>query len=287
MKGLLCALLTLAIGGAAKLPLEHHQTQSLRAEKALEPPLNLSLREELGQSFFLATLGGFRSLVATMVEIQAMSAWQENNYGVVDARYAVCNRLQPRDPRYWETRAWHAATNATTYYELRGDLEPTMMRLRIHAQVQKALGILHEAVAIIDDDWNLWQRLADYSSNPRINEFPDHAASAAYWEKCSRCPDAPGYTKRRVGEALANVPGREREAWNLLLSLWYDPSGEHREMGVASTMVELQPKVALLDPTAVLPADVNAVREKLIARRQKYLRESRTTYPVLKGTGVP
>src|SRR5262245_7111025 len=117
-KSICLALLIIAAGGGARLHMEQAYTKGMQKAGLLETPLNLSMRDELGQTLFIAVLGGFRSVVASIVELKAITPWQLSNWGVVDELYSICTRLQPKEPYYWETRGWHLAVNARDTYLL-------------------------------------------------------------------------------------------------------------------------------------------------------------------------
>ena len=69
-KKIALAFAVIVAGGAARLPVEQRHMESLRAQNLQERPLGLSLRDDLGQSLFIATLGGFRSPVASIMELR-------------------------------------------------------------------------------------------------------------------------------------------------------------------------------------------------------------------------
>ncbi len=90
---IVCALLVV---GAARLPVEH----ALFLERTQQhlysaPPLDLSLREQLGQLGFVAALGGFRSLVANFLFIQAHVAWERTEWSRVLNLFRQTTTLQP------------------------------------------------------------------------------------------------------------------------------------------------------------------------------------------------
>ena len=89
------ALLVIVAGGVLRLPLEQGYTAEMRRRHLLEEPLDVSMRDELGQTFFIAVLGGFRSVVASILELKTITPWQQSNWGVVDEFYAICTKLQP------------------------------------------------------------------------------------------------------------------------------------------------------------------------------------------------
>lgn len=108
-KSLLLALALIAAVGAIRLPLEQRYTENMRREQLLETPLNLSMRDELGQTFFIAVLGGFRSVVASLTGCGPSNtgsiptgAWWMNSS-------ASARNCDPGRNTAGETRAWHLA----------------------------------------------------------------------------------------------------------------------------------------------------------------------------------
>ena len=73
MKSLLALIVILAAFVPAKLKMESVCQQSAPAG------LSLDLREQIGQSAFVAVLGGFRSIVADLLFIDAYSAWERTD----------------------------------------------------------------------------------------------------------------------------------------------------------------------------------------------------------------
>ena len=74
MKRQLQALAVFLLLGAVKLPVEEAATCHLREAKLLTKPISISLRESLGQASFAASLGGLRSLVASITYLRVKNA---------------------------------------------------------------------------------------------------------------------------------------------------------------------------------------------------------------------
>lgn len=127
----------------------------MRREQLLETPLNLSMRDELGQTFFIAVLGGFRSVVASLTELQTIKHWQYSNWGVVDELFVICTKLQPREEHYWETRAQHLAANARDSYLFHFTLTEASRTTLAQQFVEKGIAVLREGVERIPQSWKL------------------------------------------------------------------------------------------------------------------------------------
>lgn len=233
-KSLLLALMVIVTGGAARLPFEQGYTKALQEEKLLEKPLDLSMRDQLGQTFFIAVLGGFRSVVASLVELQTITPWQYSNWGVVDELYSVCTTLQPREEHYWEQRAWHLACNARDSYRYDSTLTGANRNRMGQAYVEKGLHVLREGLARNPESWKLWDRLADYSANP-WNLQPDFTVAADCYQKAWELSGRRFYYRLGILK-LARVPGREREAWDALTALY---AGKDRFDRSPSVEIEL------------------------------------------------
>lgn len=105
----------LGLFGAVRLPLETRLTRDRRETRFGTVNLNLSLREQLGQSGFLAALSGFRALVADIVWLQAHTAWENVAYGRMNRLLDTATTLVPQNTEFWESAAWHMAYNAAVH----------------------------------------------------------------------------------------------------------------------------------------------------------------------------
>lgn len=161
MKRPLQALLVLLLLGAVKLPLEQAATAHLRAEKLLTPRVDLSLRENLGQMGFAASLGGLRSLVASITYLRACGAWENVQWAAVDSLFQLTTRLQPRYTHYWDEAAWHMAWNASSHYLHNEKLNPALREKLSYEHVQRGITILQEGLRVLPDDARLWHTLAE------------------------------------------------------------------------------------------------------------------------------
>jgi len=176
MKRRLQALVVLLILGAAKLPLEETATQHFRATGLLSAPLSLSLRENLSQMGFAASLGGLRSLVATITYLRAYREWENVNWAKVDSLLQLTTSLQPMYSNYWDEASWHMAYNAASYYENDEKVNAFVREKLAKEHVQRGIAILLEGLRYLPDDVRLWNSLAEIYE--RRSKEPRQAAVA-------------------------------------------------------------------------------------------------------------
>ena len=210
MKLLLALILILAGFIPTKLKMESACRQSAPA------PLSLDLREKIGQSAFVAVLGGFRSVIADLLFIDAYSAWERTDWTTLLLRLRQATELQPRSILFWEIAGWHMAWNAATA-AAEDDSKSAATRRRLQFQYLK-LGedFLVRGVVHNPDKPQLYEALARLYRD----KFQDHARAAENFEEASRLPGHASYDERFSAYELSYCEGREREAYDRLRVLY-------------------------------------------------------------------
>ncbi len=99
--------------GLARLPFERGLAQERLANSVNPVRLDLSLRERVSQNDFIAAMGGFRSLVADLLWIEAMTDWERVEYGKMNLKFGTVTTLAPHNVMFWDMAAWHMAYNAS------------------------------------------------------------------------------------------------------------------------------------------------------------------------------
>ncbi|HYR58122.1 MAG TPA: hypothetical protein VEO95_05815, partial [Chthoniobacteraceae bacterium] len=179
--------------------------------------LDLSLRERVGQMGFLAALSGFRALVADALWIHANMAWERTEWGTMKLDFDTVTTLQPRCVLFWEMAAWHMSANASVA-ALENRKQPREA-LRIKAQREYwKLGedYLRRGIANNPESPKLHVALG----NLYADRIGDHCKAAAEYAEAAKLPKAPVYVHRFAAYQLAQCPGHEREAYELLLSYY-------------------------------------------------------------------
>ena len=108
MKSVLSLILILIAFVSLKLKMES------ACDRIAPGTLSIDLREQIGQSAFIAVLGGFRSVIADLLFIDAYSAWERTDWTYLLLRLRQATELQPRAILFWEMAGWHMAWNAGT-----------------------------------------------------------------------------------------------------------------------------------------------------------------------------
>jgi hypothetical protein len=186
--------------------------------------LDFNLREKLGQLGFIASLSGFRSIVADLLFIQAQVAWERTEWGRLLLLFRQVTTLQPRSVLFWDMAAWHMAWNASVA-ALNDQTQPRLA-LRIKAQREYfALGkdFLERGVKNNPDEPRLHESLARLYKD----KYRDHARASEFFARAAALPGAMSYNKRFAAYELSYVEGREREAYHQLRRL-YDAGAPER-----------------------------------------------------------
>jgi hypothetical protein len=236
---LILVLLSLLAFGAVKVPLEERLAAEHRKGFFHGAKLDLSLREQIGQMGFLAALSGFRSLVADALYLHAHVAWERTEWGTMKLDFDAVTALQPRCLLFWDQAAWHMAYNASI--AARENPKQPREALRIKAQREYwHLGeeYLLRGIANNPDRPMLYDRLGFLYRE----KFQDHCKSAAAYADCAKLPTAPQYAHRFAAYELAQCPGHEREAYELLRSL-YDKGEKERLPTLLKWLGYLQEKL--------------------------------------------
>lgn len=244
----LAAAVLLAFG-LARLPLEESLASRQVAEGLRQPPVRISLREHVTQMALAAALGGFRSLAAAFVWIEAHTAWEETDWPRMLGLLQSATVLAPRSIMYWDLASWHMAWNASRA-ALDNPDEPSELRRR-HAEREYqeiGRGFIERGIANNPQSSLLQQRLGALLSQ----KFGDHCAAAEAYARAAALPDAPPYVKRQAAYEMAACPGHEREAYGMLKAI-YQLGGDERQASVVSLLRKLEVKLDIPPADRIRP----------------------------------
>ena len=233
------AFLLLLVFGAVRLPVERRLNEAHEAEQFRGVKLDLSMRERLGQGGFIAALSGFRSIVADMLWIEANTAWQNTEWGRMAVLFDLVTTLQPRATLFWEMASWHMAWNASRW--ARDNPKQPLEALRIKAEreyFQLGLDYINRGIANNPDRYILYERKGILLRD----KLKDHLGAYEAYQKAASFPNSPGYNKRFAAYELSEVPGREREAYEMLVRL-YNMGPQERLPTLLTKIGELQEKL--------------------------------------------
>jgi len=238
------ALLIIALFGVAKFRFEQRLTEEHRAAYFHGARFQLSMRQQIGQSEFIAALSGFRSLVADYLWIKAEIAWEHTEYGRMALLFNNVTALEPRNTMFWDMSAWHMGWNASVY-AFRNPKEPREA-LRVKAQREYfriAEDFLLRGIANNPDSYVLYDRLG----NLYKDKFEDHLKASQAYDKAATFPNSPSYEKRFAAYHLSYCEGHEREAYDRLVKLY--------KMGDNERLPTLLTRLNFLQEKLNIPAD--------------------------------
>lgn len=253
----IAAFAILAFGGAT-IPYQQHLARLQNAAGFRTTKLDLSLREQLGQMGFVASLSGFRSLIAAYLFIEAYDAWTTPidgsgpQWSKMASLFSTITTLQPKSELYWDMAAWHMAYNASVA-ALEDPKQPSEP-LRRRAQRQYwdvGRKFLEDALANNPHSVKLWQTLGQLYRQ----KYEDHCKAAEAFAKAASQTGAPPFLKRIAATELAQCEGHEREAYAELLRI-YALGEADRTPSVIATIKRLEQKLGIPPGERIQEPDV-------------------------------
>jgi hypothetical protein len=152
--------------------------------------------------------------------------------------------LQPHTLLYWDIAAWHMAWNASIAALQDPKQKSEVLRERARRQyIDLGRDFLERGIRNNPDNYLLYERLGILLRD----KVEDHSAAADAFAKAASFPDAPIYIGRFAAYELEKVPGREREAYDTLLTLYHQ--------GKKQWMPSLLTKIRKLEIKLKIPAD--------------------------------
>jgi hypothetical protein len=222
------AVALLLVFGLVRLPLESAFHHELRATKLRTGSLDIDMRDQIGQKLAVAVIGGFRSLVASILNLRAYAAFENVDWDTVVATYDVITKLQPRVARYWNEAHWHCAYNAASHYRYsEDDALSGVMRQRLYKEwVERGRRILQEGIRNNPGSYRLQEQMARLLMH-RV-EPPDPCLAAEYYARTWQLEGVRPMFRRFHAYTLAQCPGREAEAYQLLRGLYLEDERHHK-----------------------------------------------------------
>ena len=227
--------------GLARLPFERGLARERVENSVNSAALDLSVREKVTQNEFIAALGGFRSLVADVLWIEALTDWEHVEYGKMNLKFGTVTTLVPHNVMFWDMAGWHMAYNASVaVMEDRNEPKIAVRKKRQREYFVLGRDYIEHGIKNNPHSATLYHMLGEIEQR----KFDDHLAASAAYEKAAACPNAMSFEKRDAAYELAKVPGREREAWQRLRAL-YDMGPQERLPTLEKDLKDLEEKLQL------------------------------------------
>ena len=218
LRGKTGAVLLLVVFGIVKLPIEHALEGKMRENRFREGRLDLEMHEQLGQAAFVASLGGFRSLVASGLYLMAHTAFEQTDWGKVEQLYKMITALQPRNEHYWNNASWHMAYNAHSYYLRKSGELSEWDRILVEKEtlpyyLERGRKFLEDGLRYLPEEWRLYREMAELHAR----KFNDYGKAADWYLEGSKQPYAWSLLYRLYLYNVSRAEGREQEAYDALL----------------------------------------------------------------------
>jgi tetratricopeptide (TPR) repeat protein len=214
-RAMLAVVVALGLTGWVTGPLNQHVWGVLRERN---PELSIrDMKSALGQGMVLGLLGGFRSIIADFVWIQAYSAWEAKDRPQTEALVDLATMLNPMSVYFWSHGADYIGKDIP-YWRIRGadrQLNPVEQLAIRREQGERAQALLDRGLTYHPDNWRL---LRDKAMIYQFN-MSDFADSLEWYKKAAEAPGGPRYLPRVYADLLDQA-GRKREAYDYLRALY-------------------------------------------------------------------
>lgn len=196
---LFTAAAVLLAAGALRMPFEQAMTEDFREQGLLSPPLELELKEKLGQNSSAIALAGLRTLVATFTQLKVTDCFSRQQWPELERAMNTTVQLAPRGTYYWDIGAWHMGYNAFSHYRFEAGLPELRARAEARRWVMKGREFYRRGIRNNPGDWELHARLGDLCSD--VFRFPDDALAAEAYAGAVATGKAPPGLRRALFRA--------------------------------------------------------------------------------------
>jgi hypothetical protein len=238
-------LLALILAGMA--PVKIGLESSMDLQRGPGAPLGLDLRERIGQSAFVAVLGGFRSVIADLLFIDGHAAWERTDWTHLLLRMRQVTELQPHVVLFWDMAGWHMAWNASIA-STEDRSKPPFARQRAALQyIELGRDFLLRGIAHNPGNPQLYEALARLYRD----RLHDHARASENFYKASQLPGCASYDERFAAYELSYCEGREDQAYEWLRRLYL--RGEKQRLPTLINRLRVMEEKLALPPEQRIP----------------------------------
>ena len=215
--------------GASRLHFEQTLHDDFREVGLIREAIDIDTRDRIDQTSFAVALGGLRTLVATILHLQAHGHFSNQRWDDLEKAYSLIVDFAPNTRYYWEFGSWHLSYNAAAYY-LHDSVKPAMRRHELwRSSIHRGRAFLERGIRNNPNDWSLHRSYASLLRDPnKLLAFRDRDqclldAAKAYQMAIALGGNQPMQMARFQLYCLARVPGHEQDSLNLARSLYADP----------------------------------------------------------------
>ncbi|MGE9270193.1 MAG: hypothetical protein ACQKBU_05255 [Verrucomicrobiales bacterium] len=207
--------------GIIRAPLEQSLTEDLREEKLLSQPLEIETRKKVGQGFWAVSLGGLRTLVATVLSLRAQGSFEALQWEALADTYDTIVQLAPHSSFYWDTGHWHMAYNAASHHQRNLELPEIRRQAEWRKWIQRGNAFLEEGLQQNPEDTALWRQLGWAYSNPL--KLVDYDKAAAAYRQAIATGGQNPHVLRAEAYAMARSENQIDAALHHVRALYQNP----------------------------------------------------------------
>lgn len=170
------ALLAILAGGALRLPFERDLTADFRQRGLLGKPIDVGVRERIGQDKWSVALAGLRTLVAAFAGLRATEQFSNADWQGLAESVETTVELAPHTEYYWDIGGWHMAYNASSSYRFdrkEKDWSHQLAEAEGRRWVERGRDFYQRGLRNNPGSWELAARLGFLYSDPL--RYPDDA----------------------------------------------------------------------------------------------------------------
>ena len=240
-KKLAVVVLAMVVTGAMRMPVEQKMTEDFRERRIAAPKLSVETWNQMGQTSLAGTFGGLRSVMASILSLEAQDHFTEQEWYELKQDYDVITSLDPYNSFYWSHGGWHLAYNAASWARNRQDLKPIQRETMEREYLEAGDAFYRRGLKHLPDDHHLWGELGSLWANKF--KRPDLERALEAYKMAASFGRSTIYARRYV-YVLAQIPDREIEAYeearklveenpdhlrlasfrSILYALWTNPS---------------------------------------------------------------
>lgn len=173
-----------------------------------------SLEQGAGQGIVLAVLGGFRTLMADILWLRTMQAWEQDDLGKTLSLIQFTTTVDPQPKFFWINGARIIANDMPHWVAATGTSQE-QVRKDVQALAGTAIGLLEKAQLHHPEKPDMLMEIGHI----HLNRLQDPETAAHYYGRAyMEFDNAPYYVGRLYAQLLRRV-GRHREAYEFLTQL--------------------------------------------------------------------
>jgi len=273
---LFTAAAVLLAAGALRMPFEQAMTESFRKQGLLSQPLELELKEKLGQNSSAIALAGLRTLVASFTQLKVTEHFSRQQWPDLERAMNTTVQLAPRGTYYWDIGAWHFAYNASTHYREEAGLPELRARAEARRWVVKGREFYRRGIRNNPDDWQLHTRYGMLCSD--VFRFPDDALAVEAYTGAVATGKADPQVRRALMFAEVRVGKNPEKSLAEVRELLKDP--RNRVPTLLCIRYVLEQKLHPTDDPVGRAVEIFGSQEKALRNLGSYFLNIYERYPM-------